>query len=65
LVLGLVILSLAIMGLAYAAPFLGLPSNLIGLLIIFFGLQQAWRLNRKLVLKINGPFRVGEAPAHA
>jgi hypothetical protein len=41
-------------------------------LIIFFGLLQAWQLNRKLRLAINGPFQVSrdavpppEAPAHA
>jgi hypothetical protein len=42
------------------------------ILIIFFGLQQAWRMTRKIELKFLGPFHVGEggtmtegAPAHA
>jgi hypothetical protein len=58
--------------LAYAWPFLAGAHNFIGLLIIFFGLLQAWRMNKKLHLNINGPFHVGqgppplvEAPAHA
>jgi hypothetical protein len=46
--------------------------EMLGLLILFFGLQTAWRMTRKLRLSINGPFRVGdlgqpprEVPAHA
>jgi hypothetical protein len=68
LVFGLVLL----LALAYASPFLAGAQNFLGLLIIFFGLLQAWRMNKKLHLKINGPFQVGqgppplvEAPAHA
>ncbi len=55
-----------LMALAYAAPFMAGAQNLLGLLIIFFGLSQAWRLNRKVSLSINGPFRIEsrEAPAH-
>jgi hypothetical protein len=58
----LLILGLVALALAYAWPFLEGARNLIGLLIIFFGLLQAWRMNKKLNLRINGPFRVGEAP---
>ena len=61
LAVAVIVYSVLLFGLSYATPFLGLPQNLIGLLIIFFGLQQAWRLNRKLVMKVNGPFRVGGA----
>lgn len=58
----LVMLAVVLMAITYAAPFLGLsdPSSLIGLLIVFFGLQQAWRLTRKASLTVNGPFRVGD-----
>jgi hypothetical protein len=58
----LAMFTLLLMAFAYATPFLGLsdPSSLIGLLIIFFGLQQAWRLTRKVSLTVNGPFRVGD-----
>jgi hypothetical protein len=68
LILGLIVL----LAVAYAAPFLAGAQNIIGLVIIFFGLLQAWRMNKKIHLQINGPFRVGqgpppleEAPAHA
>jgi hypothetical protein len=58
---------------AYASPFLAGAQNLLGLAIIFFGLLQAWRMNRRAPLAINGPFQVGggggpppqELPAHA
>ncbi len=53
---------LAIAGLfliAAIAPFLQGASSILGLLIIFFGLLQAWRLNRKATLSIEGPFRIG------
>lgn len=43
----------------YAIPFMMLPQGFITLLIIFFGLSQAWRLNRKVALTFHGPFRVG------
>lgn len=38
------------------SPFLGGVSNVIGWLIMFFGLQQAWRLTRATPLQIAGPF---------
>ena len=44
---------------SYFVPVIGLPENLIGLLIIAFGLYQAWKLNRRLPLVVRGPFRVG------
>jgi hypothetical protein len=61
-----------LLGLAYAAPFMAGARNLLGMAIIFFGLLQAWRMNRRVPLAINGPFQVGggppppqELPAHA
>lgn len=48
--------------LALAAPFLGGFENIIGLLIIGFGLYQAWQMNKHVELRFNGPFRVGSAP---
>ncbi len=35
------------------------PSGLLGLLIIFIGLLQAWRMNKRVDLIFNGPFQVG------
>ena len=43
-----------------AIPFLAGVENIIGLLIIGFGLYEAWRLNRYQELTIEGPFRVGQ-----
>lgn len=45
-------------GVLLAMPFLAGMDNIIGLLIIGFGLYQAWSLNRKTVLDITGPFRI-------
>ena len=45
-----------------AIPFLAGVENIIGLLIIGFGLYEAWRLNRYQPLVIEGPFRVGQGP---
>jgi hypothetical protein len=71
--IGMLAVALAVvMALAFAAPFLAGAQNLIGLFVIFLGLLQAWRLNRKVALPINGPFLVDGtgpppvgAPAHA
>jgi hypothetical protein len=35
--------------------------NIIGILIIGFGVYEAWKLNRRVPLEIAGPFRLGEA----
>src|SRR5580765_993997 len=45
-----------IFGVALEAPFLLGARNIIGLLIIAFGLWRAWKLNQKTELTINGPF---------
>ncbi len=56
LVIGLAVL----VGLAYAAPVaVGFP-DILNLLIIFFGLSQAWRLNKPLKLAISGPYPLRE-----
>ena len=48
--------------LVLAIPFLAGFENVIGLLIIFFALWQAWSMNRRSVLEITGPFEVGKPP---
>jgi hypothetical protein len=53
----------AILLLAAAMPFLMGAKNLIGLLIIGFGLWEAWKLNRRTDLSISGPFQVKAASA--
>jgi hypothetical protein len=47
-----------------ATPFLGGVQNIMGILIIGFGLYQAWKLNRRLAFVITGPHLLA-APAHA
>jgi hypothetical protein len=44
------------MTLALALPFLSGFKNLMGLLIIGFGLYQAWRINKRLDVAVEGPF---------
>ena len=57
---GGVVLALGlVLGLAFAAPFLGGTSNIMGILIIGIGLYEAWKLNRRMPL--SGPFRFGPA----
>jgi hypothetical protein len=51
----------ALLLIAAAAPFLAGFQNILGVLIISFGLYQAWKLNRKVVLAFNGPYAVAAA----
>jgi hypothetical protein len=44
---------------ALTAPFLMGTSNIIGWIIIAFGLMQAWRLNGRMPIQIAGPFPAG------
>ena len=46
---------------AFAAPFLAGFENILGILIIGFGLWQAWQLNRKRPFEVAGPFQVAAA----
>ena len=54
---------LFVCGLIAALPVLvvvgSLPSGLISGLIIFFGMQQAWKMTATPALEITGPYRVG------
>ncbi len=52
--------ALALFGLfVLAIPFLGGFENILGILIIGFGLYQAWQINRHQAFLVEGPFRVG------
>jgi hypothetical protein len=53
----------AIFLMAAASPFLAGAGNIIGLLIIAFGLWEAWKTNRRIDLVINGPYSVAPAPS--
>jgi len=55
-VAALILLPIFVFGLAMAAPFLEGASNIIGLLIIAFGLYQAWTINKRAALSVAGPF---------
>ncbi len=48
---------------AFVAPFLAGFENILGILIIGFGLWQAWQLNRKRPFEVSGPFQVAGARA--
>lgn len=58
-VLGIGLLFLIVLALPFLAGF----ENLIGLAIIAFGLYEAWKINRRTVLTISGPFQMGTSPA--
>jgi hypothetical protein len=47
-------------GIVLAAPFLAGFQNILGLLIISFGLFEAWKINRKSEQVVTGPFRLGD-----
>ncbi len=47
------------------SPFFGGAQNIIGWLIIFFGLQQAWRLTRAAPFALSGPFSLTERASPA
>jgi len=48
----------AVLLLAMAAPILMAFESPIGLVIIGIGLYEAWKINKKLVLEVTGPFQV-------
>ena len=50
---------------AATSPFLALPENLIGLAIIGFALYQAWSMNRREKLELEGPFELSRAPTES
>jgi hypothetical protein len=49
---------LFVVAIAFAAPFLAGIQNAIGILIIGFALYEAWKINKRRTLAVNGPFRV-------
>jgi hypothetical protein len=61
-VLALPLYGLFLLGVAGLLPFLSLPENLIGVLIIGFALFEAWKLNKRTPLVISGPFEAARPP---
>jgi hypothetical protein len=51
--------------LMYALPFIGGVQNVIGWLIIGFGVWQAWKMNQPLQVEITGPHAIGTGPQPA
>jgi hypothetical protein len=49
--------------LAAAVPFLAGFENILGLVIIAFGLWEAWKLNKRPAIAILGPLDLGAAPS--
>jgi hypothetical protein len=52
---------LIVFAIAAAAPFAAGFENIIGILIIGFGLFEAWKINKRVPLTITGPFSVAPA----
>jgi len=50
----------ALLLLAAALPFLAGIENIMGIVIIGIGLFEAWRINKRLVLTVAGPFEIGK-----
>jgi len=50
---------------AAALPFLAGAKNIIGILILGFGVWEAWKVNRRPKLTITGPLRLGNAAGSA
>lgn len=53
----------ALVLLAAALPFLAGIENILGIVIIAVGLFEAWRINKRLVLAVAGPFEIGRPAA--
>ena len=56
-----VLMMVAVIGIAFAAPFLMGFENIIGVIIIAIGLYEAWKINRKADRTVTGPFRIEDA----
>ncbi len=57
--LGFLVVGVIVIGLAYTIPVLAAFGSPISGLIFAFALWEAWKINRRLVLVFNGPFRLG------
>jgi len=57
---GLAVLTAIVLAFSMAAPFLGGFENILGLLIIGFGLFEAWRHSGRRELVFEGPFSAGD-----
>ena len=65
ILIGLTVLSVVFIGIAYATPVLVAIQSPISGLIFGFALWEAWKLNRKVQLAFNGPFRLAPGSTEA
>lgn len=54
-----------VFGIAFVAPFLAGFENIMGLLIIGFGVYQAWKMNKRADVEITGPHAVRPQPTES
>jgi hypothetical protein len=59
----LVALVAVVVGISLAGPFLELTTSPLGLLIVAFGLWEAWRLSRGVPMVIEGPYKLAPPAA--
>lgn len=59
---GVLVAVIWLLGIMLASPFLTATQSPMGLLIVAFGLWEAWKLSRGPPLHIEGPFRAGAGP---
>jgi hypothetical protein len=62
---GLLIGVTLLFAIAFVAPFLAGIQNILGLVIIGIGLYEAWKINKRAVVVVTGPYRVAAEPAPA
>jgi hypothetical protein len=62
---GFLIAVAALIAFCAVLPVLVGISNPIGILILIFGLLQAWRMNRHVELSVTGPYRLAPVPGAA
>ncbi len=61
---GLVLFAVFVTVLAFVTPFLLGTENIIGLLIIAFALYEAWKINKRDMFQVAGPFALGAHDGH-
>jgi hypothetical protein len=54
-----------VLGIALAAPFLEATEAPLGLLIVAFGLWEAWKLTKEVPVVFDGPYRIGQGAGTA
>ncbi len=55
------VLAVVLLAIACAVPFLAGFDNILGLIIIGISLYEAWKLNKRVEIQINGPLRLQPA----